>query len=426
MEQTQATINKIMTKILSLPILIFGLFTSFVMAQSPGVLWQAICGGTLWDSGTDIVIVDNNIYISGYTRSFGNTGVNSVIGKFTLDGDLLWLNSYGVAGDDIVLSILHDPDTASLWAAGWAIVNYKQVMSIIQVSLEGKLIKRILLNEGIAEKIIRVDDGFVIAGWYAENIHTVNIKIVKINNQGDILWTTTNNLSDNDRTYDLCKTDNGFLVVGHTESESDQLSIPMVWVIDQDGIIIDRIIFPYQEGWQTEIYSIEKIEDGYIFCMATWNDTGIQAIVIKTDSDLNELWVTELDDLIYGYDIKVLPDNSILVSSSDRTLQYGDATIVQLNSNGAEINRYSTGGIWLDTIHNIDILPDGRCAFVGATYSWNKVTDPDIYIGMIQFNIEFPESPEPIAQVPEKHSGGGGGGCFIDTIKNMEVSVNLI
>lgn len=92
-----------MTKTFSFFILIFSLFISPVMSNSSDVLWQTSCGGTLSDVGTDIIIVDDSIFISGYTRSFGSTGINSVIGKFNLEGKLLWLNAYDLPGDDIIL-----------------------------------------------------------------------------------------------------------------------------------------------------------------------------------------------------------------------------------------------------------------------------------------------------------------------------------
>lgn len=421
-----------MTKIFSLPILILGLFTTFVLGSSSGVLWQTISGGILSDVGTDVIIVDNSIYISGYTRSFGNTGVNSVVGKFDFEGNLLWINSYGVAGDDIILSITYNQ--GYLWTAGWAIVNSKKIMSIIQVSLDGKFIKRILLGEGVAEKIIQTNDGFVLSGWYSENIYTVGIKIVKIDKQGNILWTVTDNTSGYVKAYDICETSFGFLACGCIESEL-QISMPYVLHINHEGILIDQTLLTSNNTWQTEIYSVERVDDGFVFGIGAWKDSQINAIILRTDEDLNEIWATEINDLIYGYSTKELPDGSILVGSSDRTLRYGDAAIIQLDQTGLEIDRHILGGDWLDVIHNITVLPDGRCAFTGATYSWNSTTDPDIYTGMVQFNVELPEEEPPVvpnpppapvipndpeipkSQKPLKNTNSSSkNGCFLQTL----------
>ena len=393
------------------------LIAIITLALTPGTVWHTVSGGSLSDTGTDIIIVDDHIFITGYTRSFGGTGYNTIIGKLTLDGTLVWLNAYGIGGDDIALSLVHDTGTNTLWAAGFTTAYGSRSMYAVQIQTDGTLLQQLILDPGVAEKIIQTDDGLVLAGWHAPDVYSIYPVITKIDRDGNTLWTITG--ENQGRAYDICKTANGLLAVGY--KDTDTVSLPWVMQIDQQNNITEQV-FPSRDDWFTEIQSIDKTEDNIIFGITSWNDTQIQTIVLKTDLNLNETWTTYLDDLIYGSDVKVFPDESIAVGSSDRTVRNGDATLVQLNKDGLEINRYTMGGEIEDWINNIAVLPDGRCMFTGLTYSWGSPADRDIYTGMVQFEIEKSPGKNPaIFEKRQSGNGNSGGGCFIQVMWSSQV-----
>lgn len=381
-------------------ILISGTTTTFASDE-----WTKVTGGTLRDVGTDIVIAEEHAFVSGYTRSFGSTGNNSVIGKFTLEGNLLWINPYDTEGDDILLSIMYDTETNTIWGAGYAGKN----MYVVQIETSGRLIQKLMLEQGVAEKIIQAGDKLVLAGWQALDIFTVVPVITQIDHQGNTIWKKT---GLDGRAYDICQTEEGFIAAGYSDTETR--TIPWIMEINnQETIQLHLRSF----SWFTEIYHIELTENGYLFSIATWDDTNIQAVVIKTDKEFNELWVTQIDDMLYGYDITVLPDGNIILGSSDRTLNYGDISLIQLDKNGMEIDRYIIGGYLEDWLQNLAVLPDGRCIFTGVTYSYGSPIDCDIITGMTRFPVF--ENPKSLPKNSANFSkdGGGGSGCFIHSLQ---------
>lgn len=384
------------------------LLTGLTIAFTPNTIWETVTGGVLRDIGTDVVIIDDNIFITGYTQSFGNTGNNTFIGKFTLKGNLVWLNPYDLPGDDIALSITHDTAHNTLWAAGYTVVNDKRKIYVVEIETNGDLVQKLILIDGVAEKIASVEDGLLIAGWHAIDIFTVVPLVLKIDWSGNIQWTIT---GIEGRAYSICQTEDGFTAVGYKDTETGTLP----WVMDQNGV--ETILRTFSNF--NEIYSIQSTEDGYVLCMAAWGDTDISAVIMKTDRNLNELWITTLDDMLYGYDIEVLSDGSIIIGSSDRTLNNGDISLIQLDKNGKEIDRYTTGGYMEDWINNIAVTSNGQCAFTGTTYSYGSSIDCDIYTGMAPFSVL--KDPKTSQKNPgnfreSDNKGSGGNGCFIGAI----------
>ena len=109
-----------------------------------------------------------------------------------------------------------------------------------------------------------------------------------------------------------------------------------------------------------------------------------------------------------------------VIGSSDRTLNNGDITLIQLDKSGHEIDRYTTGEYLEDWLQNLTALPDGRCFFTGTTYSYESPVDCNIKIGMAQFSISETENSSqknPANFQESKNNNNGGNGCFIHSLQ---------
>ncbi|MHA1821453.1 MAG: SBBP repeat-containing protein [Promethearchaeota archaeon] len=64
------------------------------------LLWNRTWGGSGNDYGNALCLNGNNIYITGYTKSFGALGKDVCILAYNTSGNLLWNSSWGILGDD--------------------------------------------------------------------------------------------------------------------------------------------------------------------------------------------------------------------------------------------------------------------------------------------------------------------------------------
>jgi hypothetical protein len=159
---------------------------------SGAIVWEKSFGGSEIDEARGIVSSDDGNYIVvGDTRSseqdvsFNNGAADLFVIKISEDGDLLWNRSYGGSSFDVPRSI--NPT---------------------------------------------IDGGFVIAGSsrssdgdVAKNQGQNDAWIVKIDNNGRLLWETTIGGSEIDFAYDAVQLQNGTIIaVGETSSSNGDIT----------------------------------------------------------------------------------------------------------------------------------------------------------------------------------------------------------
>ncbi|MHC1591157.1 MAG: Loki-CTERM sorting domain-containing protein [Candidatus Helarchaeales archaeon] len=84
------------------------------------LLWNKTWGGTLCDIGYAVTVDSNNdIYVGGYTSSYGLGNFDGLLLKFDSSGTLLWDLTFGTVGDDRIESmVLVNGDT--LYLSGYS------------------------------------------------------------------------------------------------------------------------------------------------------------------------------------------------------------------------------------------------------------------------------------------------------------------
>lgn len=153
---------------------------------------------------------NNNVYVSGY--SFGSSPMNYVTIKYNPGGDSLWVARYLSGGTDIPLDIyIDDSGNAYVYGRGTFILKYNSAGNLLwskQYSVEA------------------AESNKVLSGDSKGNIYFAGIKstatfgdfaVVKINSDGDTLWTRIHN------------------GLGNGETNHDN---PAAITIDNDGDII--------------------------------------------------------------------------------------------------------------------------------------------------------------------------------------------
>ena len=146
-------------------------------------LWSKSYGGSGVDMGFDIVeTFDHGFAVMGYTNSFGSGGGDGYLLVTDSTGNLLWSKTYGDTGDEFGTGISQTPDS------GYILCGYTSSFGVstlapylIKVNAEGDLLWSETYedsNYGVAWSVIQTfDGGYLTAGEQNE--------LMKLNSNGE-------------------------------------------------------------------------------------------------------------------------------------------------------------------------------------------------------------------------------------------------
>lgn len=252
--------------------LIVGLLSN-TSAQIFQVVWEKNYGGSLEDCCMHSTLsTDSCIYSVGYTTSndgafHGNHGNNDVcVVKLNLNGDTLWTKLLGGTLDDKGFCIESTEDNGCIIAAatystyGQISINYGEYdYWIVKLDANGNIQWEKTYGgsaNDYAKSIKRTsDNGYIINGWtcsedgFVHGIHsllTPDMWIIKININGDTLWTKCLGGTRDDNGYNIAElSDGNYIATGDTDSD--------------DGDVIGNYASGYLNSWLVELDTIGNI-----------------------------------------------------------------------------------------------------------------------------------------------------------------------
>ncbi|MDK2886881.1 MAG: hypothetical protein PWP54_1459, partial [Thermosipho sp. (in: thermotogales)] len=341
--------------------------------------WERTYGGSGYDLAYSIDHTQDNGYIiAGYTNSNdGNILENK--GEFDawiikLDnlGNIIWQKTFGSSGIDFAKSIKQTKDGGYI-VAGWTTSNDGDIEFnngfsdywILKLDDKGKIVWQKVLggsNQDIAESITEVKDGYIVVGHSNSNDGDVkenkgkdDVWIVKLDFNGNILWTKTIGGNDFDYATSVFATkDGGFIVsINTTSSDGD---IPknngkndiLLIKFDNDGNVIWKKVF----GGSNDdyVYTLKETNNGYVIVGNTNSNDGdfvndkrkFDAFIGILDENGNLKFIKtfggSLDD--YALDL-VIDDGFVIVGYS--------------NSNDGDITENKgNNDVWIFKMQKID------------------------------------------------------------------------
>jgi len=137
------------------------------------LIWTKTYGGISSDYGYSVrQTADGGYIIAGYTRSFGAEGTDVYVIKTDSSGNLDWTKSYGGSSDDYGYSIRQT-----------------------------------------------TDGGYIIAGYTTSFGEAGDVYLIRIDSNGDLIWSRTFGGSQTDHGWSVRQTiDGGFIIAGYTRS----------------------------------------------------------------------------------------------------------------------------------------------------------------------------------------------------------------
>jgi hypothetical protein len=391
-------------KALVLSALVGAIVVSGAIAQSPDTLWTHAYGGPGNEIAFALAPTSEGGYImAGYTQS--DTIPNDfLVVKTNADGDVIWSATYGGDQYESAESIQPTSDggyvivgsTNSFGAGGYDIylVKIDALGNILWTRTYGGY-----GNEYAYSMQQTTDNGYVIAGMTTSyGAGNDDYYLVRIDSQGDTLWTRTYGSPFPEQARCMQRTsDGGFVVAGYTMSAYAW----GVYVVktDSQGDTMWTHLYepPYPQSDAIGAYTIKQTSDlGYVIagyalvpCMTS------DLLVIRTDSMGDTLWLR-----IYpnngdeaAYDICETHDGDFdIVGYNSAEYQDEDVYFVRIDSQGDMVWSRTIGGASDDAGHAL-IRESGGCRIIAGSTSSFGAGGSDFYL--VKFGPDNPPAVPP-------------------------------
>ena len=308
------------------------------------VLWGVTAGGGYDDCGYSIApSSDGGFVVAGKTASFGSGYDDVFIVKLSSDGQILWERVYGGESYDEARSIKALPDGGYIVAGRTKSfgAGYYDVY-VLRLDENGDTLWTRTFggdNNDEAYCVEPTDDGgYVVAGKTASiGSPGSNVLLLKISSSGVGEWMEAYGNINWDEGYSVAQTeDEGFLVAGKTlSSETGSFDIYLVRTDSEGDSLWARTI---GESGDDEAWCLRSIGEGnYILTGASRAGEDFQVVLYRLDSAGNTVWSRDyggpLDD--GGFSVVETADGGFIIAGkSARNGGGDDAYLVKTDPEG--------------------------------------------------------------------------------------------
>ncbi len=265
--------------------------------QSGEMEWERTMGGPGDDEGWAVLETEDGGYlIGGFTESSGAGGKDLWLVKTYSDGYERWTKTFGGPGDDWGVAVLETKDggyaavgittsSGSGGSDGWIVKTDPDGKKEWDVAIGGSK------NDG-ASSILETKDGYVIAGT-TESYGSggKDVWLAKTDADGERIWEKTFGGPGDERGNFVLETDDGYVIVGVTESEGSGGRDLWIAKTDSEGEKVWEKTFggPGDDGGWT---ALEAKDGGLIVVGYTESQgNGKQDLwLLKASSDGEKVW----------------------------------------------------------------------------------------------------------------------------------------
>jgi uncharacterized protein YpmB len=313
-------------------------------------------GGEQTDISAKIILTEESQFlIVGETNSKGAGNSDAWIIKLNEQGELLWDKTYGGKENDGAYSIVESEDGGYVICGyTWSKGNGRDDGRVFKIDKNGKLLWDKTFGEKSFDKLFSIikdkDNNYVLAGRSnSKGAGNSDAWIIKLNEQGELLWDKTYGGKENDGAYSIVESeDGGYVICGYTWSKGNGRDDGWVFKIDKNGKLLwdktfgaggsDRlntIIKADGEGYVTVGFADREhcalcSEQGYIW-------------VIKISDTGNLIWENKNGGSTYdiGNDIIRYKEGYLVVARSNKSSETSFASLFEIDCQGITKNEIS-------------------------------------------------------------------------------------
>ena len=370
-------------------VIYFSLF--FNVTATGQVTFQKTFGGNSVDYAYAVQQTDDDGYIiAGYTLSFGAGNRDVYLIRTDVNGNTLWTKTYGGNNTDYAWTIQQTADHGYIIGAhSGSFGAGSHDVYLIKCDLNGAVIWTTVYggsNADGAYSLEQTTDGGYIIGAHVNSfgagLH--DIYLIKINDQGDTLWTKTYGGNNQDLLRALHQTaDGGYILVSETLSFG--AGNADVYLIKTDSL--GNLIWTRTYGGSSADYgySVRQTTDGgYIIAGYTqsFGSGNTDVYLIKADSLGNLMWTKTYggSSSDYGYSVRQTTDGGYIIAGYTQSFgTAGDVYLIRTDANGDLLWTKAYGGSGADYGWSVRQTADGGFIIAGYTDSF-ETGNQDVYL----------------------------------------------
>ena len=279
--------------------------------------WNRTYGGEMDDRGYAIADAGDGYLLGGLTLSYGKGNGDAYLVRVDEDGNEMWERVYGGSEEDGIYDIL------------------------------------------------KIENAFILAGKTESFGHGgYDAWLLEVDEEGNEIWNKTYGGEKNEVAYSICRTTDGYIIAGITESFGHGGYDAWLLKVDKEGNEIWNKTYGGELG--DYIYSIEEVTAGYVMAGTKMTPhLDYDAWLLKVDKEGNEIWEKTYGgagdeiaaDASFTGDGYVIAGNLLIFEE-----QISDAFIIKTDGEGNEIWNNTYGGAYMDTFNSIMAINDGYVA----------------------------------------------------------------
>ena len=271
------------------------------------VEWLKNYGGTNWEFGYSVVqAADSGFIVTGETYSYGNGDNDVFVLKTDKNGNKLWHKAYGGQTEDVGKSITTNGSNYLIAGYTNSFGNGQFDAYVLKINNQGDTIWTKTFGDSLDDKayaIKQITDSTTIFCGFTENYGALKKDglIVKIDSLGSEVWVKHHGGSEDEKYYDCFITPQKHLLfAGHTESFGYDKKD--VYVVELDEGEWFKLSNTFGRKYDETANSIIMTSDSGFVLLGSTESIGVgesNIYLVKTDS------ILKIDNTIYSHELKV-------------------------------------------------------------------------------------------------------------------------
>jgi len=361
----------------------------FIANSNAQNTWEKTYGGWQDEEGRSVLqTTDGGYIVSGWTDTYGAGDYDYYLVKTNSYGDTLWTKTYGTNRDDRAGCVIQTADGGYI-ISGFSLPVNDTLGDIyfIKLNAQGDTIwsKRYWgANDHRAYMVQETEDGgFIISGsTYAYGASYLDILLMKTDSLGDTLWTKTYGGDSIEQGFALPTTDGGYIISGSTSSYgAGGADIYLIKTNSQGDTLWTQT---YGGSGEEEGYAFPTTDGGYIVSgyTSSYGAGGSDFYLIKTNNQGDTIWTKTYggDSTEWGAALPTT-DGGYIVSgyTSSYGAGNGDVYLIKTDASGNSVWTKTYGGTGFDFGVIGQQTSDGGYIIAGTTTSFGAGGE-DIYL----------------------------------------------
>jgi hypothetical protein len=311
--------------------------------------------------------------------------------------DSLWMRAYGDTSGQEIRCITETSDNGYIFAGSTWIEDIGGGHSeayVVKIDSDGDTLWTTNFR-GVGDArayAVREtpDGGYIVTGYYGYQplADDRNVCLVKLNSLGGIVWEKTYGGTGYDEAHDVqvLHGDSGFVVTGYTRSFGVYGSD--VYLIRTDSAGDTLFTSYYGSTINDKGYSICETTDGYVLCGLSQTATEYNLYLIKTTSHLDTVWTKTYggSENDAGYSIRLTPrDFGFIIAGQTSSFGAGgdDGWAVKTDFNGDTLWTRTVGDSLYNRFFSVDTTSGGGYVF-GGQYGQVPLEERDFYAAKLE------------------------------------------